>query len=316
MTTSTNIDFTFDALDKRVIQISAKLMTAGDRLIYARMLNEFKLWKDSPTGYTPVNTTLAVVGCYADESSVRKSLKRLEALDLIVKLPSKPRQACRYIVRTIDEALKVNANLLSLPDMSERRATGMQLEKKGYSHTGKFKKATVLKPEDYGSQTCNTTVLRPVDYGSQTSHERTIKEQEKEFKRSESKNEIVNIESQGLSRDVSLSTKAHSLGESDQTNLNTDDDFHCDMSVSDFEERSVQKGMVPDEDDEPLDDDLLDDEPLDDDLNDYQTSDNPPPRSYPQKTTQEMYRDMFRQNVVNERKAHNPIKTRNDLLTH
>lgn len=268
MTTSTNLDFTFDALDKRVIQISAKLMTAGDRLIYARMFNEFKLWKDSPAGYTPVNTSLAVVGCYADESSVRKSLKRLESLGLIVKLPSKPRQACRYIVRSIDEAMGINPGLLSLPDMSERRATGMQLEKKGYSHTGKFRKndsdygsetcsdkteinpATVLTTPDYGSETCTTTVLRPVDYGSETSHERTNKEQEKELKRKESEEEIVNIESQGqgLSRDDDLHSPNVRIVE---------DEFDQIMSTEEEEEEAkpvVTKATSVLDDDEALDD--------------------------------------------------------------
>lgn len=178
MTTSTtNLDFTFDVIDKRFVQISSKLVTAGDRLIYARMANEFKLFKDSPKGYTPSNTSLAVVGCYADESSARKSLKRLEAVGLITKLETKSRQACRYLVNSIDEALKINPDLLALPDMATRRDNGMKLEAKGYKHKGNAKKSdygsqnrseqksdqstTVLNHPDYGSETLSTTVLRP-----------------------------------------------------------------------------------------------------------------------------------------------------------
>lgn len=285
MSNSTNnLDFTFDALDKRVIQISAKLMTAGDRLIYARMVNEFKLWKDSPAGYTPVNTSLAVVGCYADESSVRKSLKRLESLGLIVKLLSKPRQACRYVVRSIDEAMGVNPGLLSLPDMSERRATGMQLEKKGYSHAGKFRKndsdygsqtcsdkteadpATVLTTPDYGSETCTTTVLRPVDYGSETSHERTHKEQEKELKRKESEEEIVNIESQGqeLSRDDDLHSPNVRIVEDGSDQI---------MSTEEEESKPVVTEVVSSQGDDYFEPESKTDSTIDDD-EDYFESDD------------------------------------------
>ncbi|HAV9602752.1 TPA: hypothetical protein JLG68_001365 [Escherichia coli] len=219
-TKQNEFNFDFDVIDKRVTQISVKDLTASDRLIYGRMFNEYRLWKDKPGGYTPTNTSLAVVGCYAKAQSVIASLKRLASLSLIEKLPTKPRQACRYIVHTIDEALKLNPGLLSQPTMSERRADKLPLESKGH------RRSTPLKAHHYTSQSTSTTPLKAPGYTSQSTHEITHKEQERTFKEEGQK-----TESQMTSFDGSEQYKDGTEQKKDELNCDQRE-AHCEENIA------------------------------------------------------------------------------------
>ncbi|MEB5708448.1 hypothetical protein [Pantoea anthophila] len=264
MTTSTNVDFTFDALDKRFDQISFKLVTVNDRLIYARMANEFKLYKAKPGGYTPTMTSLAVTGGFSDRKPVMKTFQRLKEAGLLVQHETKPRQPLRFTVLSIDEALKNNPQLLSMPTMAERRATGLQLEKKGRKPRSVVPQTTVNPEQDalaVAPETldCSSTDYSPVvsettDCSSRDTHERTYKKEERSFKEDLNDEITDDIESQGqgLSRDDgSLTSKAHIVtDESDQ--------------IMSTEEEEAKPVVIEDhpayDDDEPLDDYISDDE--------------------------------------------------------
>lgn len=258
MTTSTNLDFTFDAFDKRFDQISFKLVTANDRLIYARMANEFKLFKDKPGGYTPTMTSLAVTGGFSDRKPVMKTFQRLKDAGLLVQHETKPRQPLRFTVLSIDEALRANPQLLSMPTMAERRANGLQLEKKGRKTRTVVPETTANSDEDYvsvvpepldcSSRDHSTVVPETTDCSSRDTHERTIKERERSLKEGETEEEgNVDIKTLTASRDDdSLSPKAHIGG----------DEFDQIMSTEDEEAKPVVTKAIPVlEDDEPLDDD-------------------------------------------------------------
>lgn len=263
---TTNLDFSFDVLDKRFDQISFKLVTVNDRLIYARMANEFKLYKTSPNGYTPTMTALAVTGGFSDRKPVMKTFQRLKDVGLLFQHPTKPRQPLRFTVLSIDEALKVNPQLLSMPTMSERRAQGMKLESKGRKPRSVVPETTVnsddnsssVVPEPLvcSSRDNSTVVPETTDCSSRNTHERTIKERERSFKE-DLNDEITDdneSQGQGLSRDDdSLTSKAHIGKDSDQLE----------------ESKPVVTKVNPPEDDDDYfepdsdsDSDLMDDEEL------------------------------------------------------
>lgn len=265
MTTSTNLDFTFDALDKRFDQISFKLVTVNDRLIYARMANEFKLYKAKPGGYTPTMTSLAVTGGFSDRKPVMKTFQRLKEAGLLVQHETKPRQPLRFTVLSIDEALKNNPQLLSMPTMAERRATGLQLEKKGRKPRSVVPQTTVnpeqdalaVVPEtlDCSSTDYSAVVSETTDCSSRDTHERTYKKEERSFKEDLNDEITDDIESQGqgLSRDDDL--------HSPNVRIVTDE-FDQIMSAEEKEAKPVVIEATSVLDDEPLDDE-------DDDFSDY-----------------------------------------------
>ena len=264
MTTSTNLDFTFDAFDKRFDQISFKLVTVNDRLIYARMANEFKLFKDKPGGYTPTMITLAVTGGFSDRKPVMKTFQRLKAAGLLVQHETKPRQPLRFTVLSIDEALRANPQLLSMPTMAERRANGLQLEKKGRKNRSVVPETTansdedsvsvVPEPLDCSSRDHSTVVPETTDCSFRDTHERTIKERERSLKEGEKEDQgHVDIKALTASRDDdSLSPKAHI----------SEDEFDQIMTTEDEEAKPVVTKVTPihNYDDEPLDEDDFDDE--------------------------------------------------------
>ncbi|EQA6236362.1 hypothetical protein ACX5DZ_005081 [Enterobacter hormaechei] len=272
MTTSINLDFTFDALDKRFDQISFKLVTVNDRLIYARMANEFKLYKDKPGGYTPTMTSLAVTGGFSDRKPVMKTFQRLKDAGLLVQHETKSRQPLQFTVLSIDQALKVNPQLLSMPTMAERRANGLQLERKGRKPRSVVLDTTVNhkqdiltvvpEPLDCSSRDNSTVVPKTTDCSSRDTHERIYKEQERSFKEVQSQNQDAS-----LSQDNDLLNKVNFIGDKSVSDLNLDEEITEQNSVK--KEELVTKTYASMRPASLDDDDYFEPDEDDCDFNDY-----------------------------------------------
>ncbi|ELW9440305.1 hypothetical protein R0595_001289 [Pluralibacter gergoviae] len=122
MNKTNNLNFEFDAVDKRRDQLPSNI-TANDVLLHAAMLNEYGLFKNFPKGYRPSQEGLMGAAMLKTAKATRAALARLEEVGLIKKLSGAQGHRSQYIVYAFDEV----DNLLVGPSRKERREEAIRL---------------------------------------------------------------------------------------------------------------------------------------------------------------------------------------------
>lgn len=122
MNKTNNLNFEFDAVDKRRDQLPANI-TANDVLLHATMLNEYGLFKNFPKGYRPSQEGLMGAAMLKTAKATRAALARLEGVGLIKKLSGAQGHRSQYVVYAFDEV----DNLLAGPSRKERREEAIRL---------------------------------------------------------------------------------------------------------------------------------------------------------------------------------------------